>query len=170
MEKPSWTDEEIAYAFMEIASEKGEVDAEGIMDVIKKMRDELTDTINELRETLAFAAQYKGIEARGCPLCRYEDGKFIEACQMHKDMDAQRLQLIGLQTEYDRLNSLQSSTLLESQQKDWQIAELRQQLEAQAGWEDVQFGQLSTPQQRVLCRSLPVEGVRLQQRKAGRDE
>jgi hypothetical protein len=58
--------------------------------------------IQELEETLAFAAQYKGIEARACPLCKYENGKFIEACQMHKDMKELRAQL----DEASRLISL----------------------------------------------------------------
>lgn len=46
-----------------------------------------------LRETLAFAAQYKGFEARACPLCTYENGKFVERCQMHTDMDNLRAAL-----------------------------------------------------------------------------
>lgn len=43
--------------------------------------------IAELEETLQFAAQYKGIEGRSCPLCRYENGVYLGPCQMHADMD-----------------------------------------------------------------------------------
>lgn len=49
--------------------------------------------IEALEEKLQFAAQYKGYEARACPLCKYERGKFIEHCQMHKDMREQAAQL-----------------------------------------------------------------------------
>lgn len=57
---------------------------------------QLEARVSELTETLAFAAQYKGIEGRGCPLCKYEDGVFIERCQMHKDMEALRGQVAEL--------------------------------------------------------------------------
>lgn len=42
--------------------------------------------IAELEKSLARARNYKGIEAYPCPLCAYEDGVFIEACQLHKDI------------------------------------------------------------------------------------
>jgi hypothetical protein len=47
----------------------------------------LSEANAELRDALDFAAQYRGNEGRSCPLCKYRDGVFIEACQMHKDMD-----------------------------------------------------------------------------------
>lgn len=43
-----------------------------------------------LESTLHFAASYTGIEGRACPLCKYENGKFIERCQMHKEVDELR--------------------------------------------------------------------------------
>ena len=39
--------------------------------------------IAELEQKLSRAAQYKGAEAYPCPLCRYEDGIFVESCAMH---------------------------------------------------------------------------------------
>lgn len=66
----------------------------------------LNSTIAELRETLAFAAQYTGFEGRACPLCQYENGKFIEMCQMHKDMDKLRGQVEALRRERDSLFKL----------------------------------------------------------------
>lgn len=47
----------------------------------------------ELQETLEFAASYKGIEGRPCPLCTYDDGVFIKSCQMHTDMDKMQKRL-----------------------------------------------------------------------------
>jgi hypothetical protein len=47
----------------------------------------LTQANDELRDALDFAAQYRGNEGRSRPLCKYRNGVFIEACQMHKDMD-----------------------------------------------------------------------------------
>jgi hypothetical protein len=77
------------------------------LEEVKKQRDELSEQVifhkhramveeaeavrlgrerDELKESLEFAATYKGIEGRGCPLCTYEDGVFVEMCQMHKDI------------------------------------------------------------------------------------
>ena len=39
--------------------------------------------IKELEESLELARNYKGIEARPCPLCEYKNGKFIKSCSMH---------------------------------------------------------------------------------------
>ena len=47
----------------------------------------------DLQETLEFASTYKGIEGRSCPLCHYDNGVFVESCQMHKDMDELRAQV-----------------------------------------------------------------------------
>lgn len=57
---------------------------------------QLRQQVESLKETLAFAAQYKGIEGRPCPLCKYEDGVFIEACRMHMDMDELQKQVESL--------------------------------------------------------------------------
>jgi len=37
----------------------------------------------ELEESLELARNYKGFEARACPLCEYKNGKFIKYCSMH---------------------------------------------------------------------------------------
>lgn len=70
-------------------------------------------TIAALRETLEFAARYKSIEGRPCPLCKYENGVFIEACQMHKDMNALEAQLkeqAGWETvEYNDIINIDNS-------------------------------------------------------------
>lgn len=62
------------------------------LDVIEQ-RNSLQEQVNELKETLTFAAQYKGIEGRSCPLCKYEAGIFIGRCQMHKDMDEMMIEI-----------------------------------------------------------------------------
>lgn len=72
--------------------------------------------ITELKKTLEFAAQYRGIEGHSCPLCRYENGVFIENCQMHKDLEAQHYQIIGMQTEIDRITQAHTGLILELQQ------------------------------------------------------
>ena len=41
------------------------------------------ERIEELEESLELARNYKGIEARPCPLCEYKNGKFIKSCSMH---------------------------------------------------------------------------------------
>lgn len=62
----------------------------------------LRQQVADLTETLAFAAQYKGIEGRSCPLCKYENGVFVESCQMHKDMDKLRQQVAALMDMLER--------------------------------------------------------------------
>lgn len=47
------------------------------------VRDDYEARIAELEQKLSRAAQYKGAEAYPCPLCRYEDGIFVESCAMH---------------------------------------------------------------------------------------
>jgi len=89
--------------------------------------------IAELEETLQFAAKYKGYEARACPLCKYEHGKFIEHCQMHKDMRAQGQRITGLETELDNCVAQNSKLVLAGQQKDAQLeSERRAHLVADA--------------------------------------
>jgi len=65
----------------------------------------LTKRVADLEETLAFAAQYKGIEARACPLCHYENGVFVDRCQMHKDMDALTKQVAELEAALAAANA-----------------------------------------------------------------
>jgi len=48
---------------------------------------------DELREQLEYASKQTSYDSRPCPLCKWEDGKHIEACQMHKDMDELHKQL-----------------------------------------------------------------------------
>lgn len=55
--------------------------------------------VAKLEETLQFASTYRGYEARPCPLCKYKNGKFIEHCQMHKDMRAQAARIGELERE-----------------------------------------------------------------------
>lgn len=42
--------------------------------------------IEALREDLHFAAVQTGVEARACPLCTYENGKFIKHCSLHEQI------------------------------------------------------------------------------------
>lgn len=85
--------------------------------VLRQENSVLWKKVNELTETLKFAAQYRGVEGRGCPLCTYDNGRFIKLCQMHEDMEAMRLQLIGLRAEYDDCVSANSALVLESQNR-----------------------------------------------------
>ena len=50
----------------------------------------LLSLIDSLRLNLERARTYRGIEGYPCPLCAYGDGKFIERCQMHKDLNSLR--------------------------------------------------------------------------------
>lgn len=52
-----------------------------------------------LESTLHFASTYRGYEARPCPLCKYENGVFIDLCQMHKDMHALHTRIAELERE-----------------------------------------------------------------------
>lgn len=51
-----------------------------------------------LRDDLHKAATYKGIEGYSCPLCKYENGVFIEHCEPHR-------QLYAFMKENDRLRA-----------------------------------------------------------------
>lgn len=92
----------------------------------------LTKRVADLEETLAFAAQYKGIEARACPLCHYENGVFVDRCQMHKDMDALTKQVAELEAalaaatryvpvednEYEGMQILEDGTFISFRDRD----------------------------------------------------
>lgn len=92
----------------------------------------LTKRVADLEETLAFAAQYKGIEARACPLCHYENGVFVDRCQMHKDMDALTKQVAELEAalaaatryvpvedgEYEGVQILEDGTFISFRDRD----------------------------------------------------
>lgn len=45
----------------------------------------LEQEVTQLRDRLEKARTYTGLEAYPCPLCTYDKGVFVEACQMHKD-------------------------------------------------------------------------------------
>lgn len=100
----------------------------GRYDTMRKDYEELVTELNRLskelaehKETLEFAAQYKGFEGRSCPLCKYEDGVFIERCQMHADMDILRYAVTGLITERDNIANQHAGLVLENQkQKDFE--------------------------------------------------
>jgi len=53
----------------------------------------LLKIIDRLRTDIERASTYKGIEAYACPLCIYKNGKFVERCQMHKEIDRQRAEM-----------------------------------------------------------------------------
>jgi hypothetical protein len=42
--------------------------------------------VERLAKQIERARSYGGVEVYACPLCTYEEGIFIESCQMHKDM------------------------------------------------------------------------------------
>lgn len=81
---------------------------EGVLEYYMQTAEVTDETMTDqrrkiaaLEETLTFAAQYKGIEMRACPLCKYENGVFIEACQMHKDMDKLEAEIATLRAQVD---------------------------------------------------------------------
>ena len=42
-----------------------------------------------LRQMLERARRYRGIEGYACPLCIYKNGKFVQSCAMHLQINAQ---------------------------------------------------------------------------------
>lgn len=84
------------------------------------------------------------------------------------------LVIMGVIGEYElKLNDYQGTYLYYidlAEKTEARIMELERQLASVTPsdelreWEDIAFGDLSGPQQRVLCRSLPVVNVRLQRR------
>ncbi len=51
---------------------------------------------DHLVNAIEFMRGYKGIEARGCVLCVYENGVFKKRCQMHSDLDRIKKERDGL--------------------------------------------------------------------------
>ena len=45
---------------------------------------------------------YKGFEGKGCILCVYRAGVFVRCCEMHKDMDEMRQEIVHLRTVVER--------------------------------------------------------------------
>lgn len=54
---------------------------------------ELEAENERLQAQLRHAATYTGIEGYACPLCLYENGKFIQRCEMHRQMDEMQVEL-----------------------------------------------------------------------------
>jgi uncharacterized coiled-coil protein SlyX len=54
------------------------------MESINKTQEQ--EEIEALRETIEFARNYRGHEARPCPLCIYENGVFKGCCEPHKQL------------------------------------------------------------------------------------
>lgn len=46
----------------------------------------LLDQLAERDLTIERARTYSGLEGWSCPLCKYENGKFIENCEMHRQL------------------------------------------------------------------------------------
>lgn len=94
------SDEQIMVAVHSVLSRlDGVLLLEKMREIMVEQRDMYEAHIAALTETLEFASTYKGYEARACPLCRYEHGKFIESCQMHKDMHALHARIDALEAE-----------------------------------------------------------------------
>lgn len=118
IEADGWDDEDVdclALALDAFAKER--------VEQAEKERD-------EARLLLQRARDYKGIEGWPCPLCTYENGKFIARCQMHTRMDSLEAELArvredlrqrsaecdhwyGLRDERDRLKARLSPERLE---------------------------------------------------------
>jgi hypothetical protein len=48
-----------------------------------------------LRQVLEKARRYRGVEGYACPLCIYKNGKFVQPCAMHIQINALR-DIVGL--------------------------------------------------------------------------
>ena len=77
--------------------------------------------IADLERQLERARTYTGNESYPCPLCTYEDGKFIEPCEMHdqidrKDAEIERLRARLLDTSEDQgeYNDIQEVSVKDS--------------------------------------------------------
>ena len=55
----------------------------------------------DLEAALERARTYTGVEAQACPLCRYENGVFVEPCAMHKEIDELRAAVVLAEKERD---------------------------------------------------------------------
>lgn len=88
-----WSDDRIMAMIEDLVLARGHETYEANAIVIHAMRLEYEAALDAAYDTLAFAAQYTGIEARPCPLCKYEDGVFIEPCGYHQQIDAAQAQL-----------------------------------------------------------------------------
>jgi len=49
--------------------------------------EEALNVLEYLADQLHKAQHYIGIEIHACPLCIYENGKFIKRCEMHRQID-----------------------------------------------------------------------------------
>jgi len=101
--EPLWSDIRIRdryHALVPCEANMGEMEYWNVLrDVGERVSYELRNDyevrITELEQKLSRAAQYKGAEAYPCPLCRYEDGIFVESCAMHNriaELEAQLAQ------------------------------------------------------------------------------
>ena len=105
------------------------------LEIITKHNDELLTQIKELEESLELARNYKGIEARPCPLCEYKNGKFIKSCSMHsriKELEAENKSYHAKANEYakecDELEEEQSERAADHMNLVEENHRLREQL------------------------------------------
>lgn len=69
--------------------------------------------------TLKLARTYTGLEAKGCPLCIYRDGVFIEACSMHRQIDTARVEAERLHAWLKKIEGGDDPCTDESQLRQW---------------------------------------------------
>lgn len=87
----------------------------------------------ELRDKLNLARAYRGLEARACPLCTYENGKFIKACSMHEQIEELRKQLADTQQDlHDARDGWEAAVEL-NRELEQQLAQARGQALEEAG-------------------------------------
>lgn len=83
--------------------------------------------VDGLAASIERARTYTGVEGYPCPLCRYEDGVFIEPCEMHRQIDA-------LAAEVERLRAERESDHIGMGMLYGDINNLRRELAAALSW------------------------------------
>ncbi len=48
--------------------------------------DTLRAELANAKKTIERAASYIGVEGYGCPLCKYDNGRFVALCSMHEQL------------------------------------------------------------------------------------
>lgn len=66
---------------------------------------QLIDEREQLKETIERARTYKGIEIYACPLCTFENGRFIARCEMHRQIMVLEKELKNVRAEVESLTA-----------------------------------------------------------------
>ncbi len=83
--------------------------------------------IDELEERLEKARTYSGTEGWPCPLCTYENGKFIKHCQMHQQIADLGRQVSSLQMQVKEETRMYEMVRDQKAEVQQQLAEAREE-------------------------------------------